>query len=50
MADFRNSAQYQTTLARLMAKLQSDLCLPAVIGISGAQGTGKSTAATVGAS
>lgn len=45
MSDFRNSKRYQTTLAQLMAKLQSDLCLPTVFGISGAQGTGKSTLA-----
>lgn len=45
MSDFRNSTQYQTTLAQLLTKLQSDLSLPAVIGISGAQGSGKSTLA-----
>lgn len=45
MADFRSSAQYQTTLAQLVEKLQSDFSLPAVIGISGAQGSGKSTLA-----
>ena len=45
MSDFRNSTQYQTTLAQLLTKLQSDLRLPAVIGISGAQGSGKSTLA-----
>lgn len=45
MSDFRYSKRYLTTLAQLMAKLQSDLCLPAVIGISGAQGSGKSTLA-----
>lgn len=45
MTDFRTSAQYQTTLAQLMAKLQSDLSFPAVIGLSGAQGSGKSTLA-----
>lgn len=45
MTDFRASAPYQTTLAQLMAKLQSDLSLPAVIGISGAQGSGKSALA-----
>ncbi|HSG53794.1 MAG TPA: kinase [Rheinheimera sp.] len=45
MTDFRASAPYQTTLAQLMAKLQSDLKLPALIGISGAQGSGKSSLA-----
>ena len=45
MADFRSSTAYQTTLARLMARLQSNLSLPAVIGISGAQGSGKSSLA-----
>lgn len=45
MTDFRASAHYQTTLAQLMAKLQSDLKLPKLIGISGAQGSGKSTLA-----
>lgn len=45
MTDFRASAPYQTTLAQLMAKLQSDLKLPKLIGISGAQGSGKSTLA-----
>lgn len=45
MTDFRASVQYQTTLAQLTEKLQSDLSLPAVIGISGAQGSGKSTIA-----
>ncbi len=45
MSDFRYSKRYQITLAQLMAKLQSDLCLPAVVGISGAQGSGKSTLA-----
>ncbi|MBU2115533.1 MAG: kinase [Gammaproteobacteria bacterium] len=45
MADFRSSTAYQTILARLMARLQSNLSLPAVIGISGAQGSGKSSLA-----
>jgi len=45
MTDFRASAPYRTTLAQLMAKLQSDLKLPALIGISGAQGSGKSSLA-----
>ncbi|MDX1678774.1 kinase [Arsukibacterium sp.] len=45
MADFRSSTHYQTTLAQLVAKLQSRLRLPAVIGISGAQGSGKSSLA-----
>ena len=45
MTDAINSQQYQTTLAQLAAKLQSDLSLPAVIGISGAQGSGKTTLA-----
>jgi len=45
MTDFSASVAYQTTLAQLMAKLQSDLSLPVVIGISGAQGSGKSTLA-----
>lgn len=51
MADFRNSTQYQATLAQLTQQLQSDLRAksrgPVVIGISGAQGTGKSTLATM---
>lgn len=47
MTNFRSRVQYQTTLAQLAEKLQSDLHLPTVIGISGAQGTGKSTLANM---
>ncbi|WP_019677552.1 hypothetical protein [Arsukibacterium perlucidum] len=48
MADFIGGSQYQATLARLANKLQSDLINGrlAVVGISGAQGTGKSTLAS----
>ncbi|MAD73348.1 MAG: kinase [Rheinheimera sp.] len=48
MADFIASNQYQATLARLANKLQTDLISgrPKVMGISGAQGTGKSTLAS----
>ncbi|WP_333608651.1 hypothetical protein [Arsukibacterium sp.] len=45
MTNTVNSQHYQTTLAQLTEKLQSDLQFLAVIGISGAQGSGKTTLA-----